>query len=311
MNDKFNKIVVLEKIVITSDGLKELQNYCEELVIYNDTAEGEEENVKRIGDADCILVSYSAKITRKIIDRAPNLKYIGLGASLYHEKYSNVDLQACRDNNIVVLPLKDYGDEGTIEYIVAELLNILHGLKQNRWKEKVHELNTLKVGIIGLGTIGGMTARALKCFGADVYYYSRHRKPEFEKENIKYLPLNELLETVSVVSISVNRDSLVMNKEAFKIFENGKIIINTSLGICYDIEALDEWIKDKSNYYICDNASMSEETKHIVENSNVIYNDLHAGHSMQTDIRATEQTISNIRNFLKVDSNHFERIKNV
>lgn len=294
----FNKIVVLESIVMTKEGMEKLKDYCNELVIYDNTPSDENEYIKRIGNADCILVSYSAKVTRNIIENSSSLKYIGMGCSLYDEKYSNVDLQACRDNNIVVFPLEDYGDEGTIEYVLAELLNLLHGLKGNRWKEKVHELNSLRVGIIGLGTIGGMTARALKYFGAEIYYYSRTRKPEFEKENIKYLPLNELLKTVDVVAVSVNRDSLVMDKQAFKDLGDGKIIINTSLGTCYDIEALDEWIKDKSNYYICDNASMSEKTKHIINNDNVIYNSLHAGHSLQTDIRATKQNIDNIKKFL-------------
>lgn len=298
MQNKFDKIVVLESIVMTKEGMEQLKDYCNELIVYNNTPSDENEYIQRIGNADCVLVSYSAKITKNIIENSSNLKYIGMGCSLYDEKYSNVDLQACRDKNIVVLPLKDYGDEGTIEYVVAELLNLLHGLKGNKWKEKVCELNSLKIGIIGLGTIGGLTARALKYFGADIYYYSRTRKPEFEKENIEYLPLNELLQTVNVIAISVNRDSLVMDKQAFKEYGNGKIIINTSLGTCYDIEALDEWIKDKSNYYICDNASMSEKTKHITNNYNVVYNNFHAGHSMQTDIRATNQTINNIKKFL-------------
>jgi len=298
MQNKFNKIAILESIVITTEGMENLKSYCNELIIYNSTPSNENEYIKRIGDADCILISYSAKITRSIIEKSPNLKYIGMGCSLYDEKYSNVDLQACRDNNIVVLPLKDYGDEGTIEYIVAELLNLLHGLKDNKWKEKAFELNSLKVGIIGLGTIGGMTARALKYFGSDIYYYSRTRKPEFEQENIKYFELNELLQKVDVVIISVNRDSLVMNEQSFEELGSGKIIINISLGTTYDIETLDNWIKNKDNYYICDNASMSEKTKHIINNENVIHSNFHAGHSMQTDIRATNQTINNIKKYL-------------
>ena len=295
----FRKIVILESIVITKEGIEQLKNYCKELIIYNNTPENEAEYIKRIGDSDCILVSYSAKITRKIIESSPNLKYIGMGCSLYDEKYSNVDIQAAKERGITVLPLKDYGDEGTIEYIVAELLNLLHGLKENKWKDKVYELNSLKIGIIGLGTIGGMTAKTLKYFGADIYYYSRTRKPNFEQENIKYCQLKEMLKTVDAVVLCVNRDSLIMTEEEFKDFGDGKIFINISLGECYNIQALDEWIKNKTNFYVCDNASISERTKHIINNKNVIYNNLHAGHSKQTDIRATNQTIANIEKFLE------------
>lgn len=296
----FEKIVILEPIIMTEDGMEELKTYGKELVVFDNISFDEEENIQRIGDADCVLVAYTTKITRKIMESCPNLKYIGMGCSLYDEEHANIDLQAARDNNVVVLPLKDYGDEGTVEYVVAELLNLLHGLKKNRWKDKACELTNLKVGIIGLGMIGGMTARALKFFGADVYYYSRTRKPEFEKENIQYLPLHELLQTVDVVSLSVNRDVALMDKEAFSHFGNGKILTNISIGTCYDVEALDEWLQNKNNYYICDNASMSDKTKHILSNTNVIHNDVVAGHSIQTDMRATGQTIDNIKKFLNV-----------
>jgi phosphoglycerate dehydrogenase-like enzyme len=67
-----------------------------------------------------------------------------------------------------------------------------------------------------------MTAKALKYFGADMYYYSRTRKPDFEAENIKYLELKELLQEVDIVVLSVNRDVLIMDKDAFKIFGDGK-----------------------------------------------------------------------------------------
>lgn len=211
----FNKIVILEPIVITKEGREQLKQYCNELIIYDTTPCDENEYLERIGNAECILVSHSAKITRNIITKSSHLKYIGMGCSLYDERYSNVDLQACRDSNVVVLPLKDYGDEGTIEYIVAELLNLLHGLKGNTRKEKACELNSLKVGIIGLGTIGRMTARTLQHFGAEIFYYSRTRKPEFENEYI-YHSLHELLQKVDVIIICVNRDSLVMDKQSFE-----------------------------------------------------------------------------------------------
>ena len=304
MKNKFNKMVVLEPIVMTESGMKELENFCDELIIYDTVTNDEEECIKRIGDAECILVSVKSKITRKIIETSPNLKFINMGCSLYDEKYSNVDIKAAKDNNIEVLPLKDYGDEGTIEYIIAELLNLLHGLKGNRWKEKVQELNSIKVGIIGLGTIGGMTAKALKYFGADVYYYSRTRKELFEKGDIKYLDLKELLETVDAIILCVNRDVLIMDKEDFEKFGSNKIFINIALGTCYDIPALDNWLENKSNYYICDNASINEKTKHILDNKNVIYNNLHAGHSSQTDMRATNQTLNNIKKFLNIGGNN-------
>ena len=293
----FNKLVVIEPIVITTDGMIELKNYCKELVIYDTVPQSDNECIDRIGNADAVLTSWQAKITRAVICKCPNLKYIGMGCSFNDEKYSNIDIIAAREKGIVVSPLKDYGDEGTVEYIVAELLNVLHGLKNIRWKEKVCELGGLDVGIIGLGKIGGMTAKALKFFGSNVFYYSRTRKQNFENDGTKYLELSDLLKNVDVAILCVNRDTEIMDKRAFETFGNGKILVNISLGTCYNVSALDKWL-DEDNIYICDNASMNDKTKHIKTHKSVVYNDLYAGYSMQTDIRATNQTISNIKNFI-------------
>lgn len=85
-----------------------------------------------------------------------------------------------------MLGVKDYGDEGVVEYVVSELVRLLHGFGNVRWLEESTELTGRKVGIIGLGKTGGMIAEAMRFFGAEVLYYSRTRKAEAEA---KALPI--------------------------------------------------------------------------------------------------------------------------
>src|SRR5690606_40344113 len=67
----------------------------------------------------------------------------------------------------------DLGDEGVVEYVVSELVRCLHGFgtdtngnPEKPWDGVSREITGLKVGIVGLGTSGGMIADALKFFGA-------------------------------------------------------------------------------------------------------------------------------------------------
>lgn len=62
----------------------------------------------------------------------------------------------------MVLGVKDYGDEGVVEYVVSELVRLLHGFGNVRWLEESTELTGRKVGIIGLGKTGGMIAEAMR-----------------------------------------------------------------------------------------------------------------------------------------------------
>lgn len=296
----FKKIVVLEPILLTEDGKEKIKSYCDKIVFYEKKASNENDIIKRIDDADCILLSFTTKITINVLKICPNLKYIGMCCSYYGDKYSNIDMEYARNNNIEVRYLKDYGDEAVPEYVVSELIRLLHGLGKYQWRERPYELTNVKIGVIGLGKTGTMIANALNFFGADVYYYSRTRKIEEENKNIKYLNLNQLLSTCDIISTQLNRDTVLLKEKEFELFGNGKVFINTTVGCCYDIDALYNWLENKNNYFICDKVSNIPETKKIIEHSNTIYTDKICGNSKQSDVRATNQILNNMRSYLNV-----------
>ena len=155
--------------------------------------------MNRIGDADCVLVSYNTQIRRNVIEACPNIKYIGMCCTLYSESSANVDIAAARERGITVLGIRDYGDEGVVEYVISELVRLLHGFGGKQWRHKAYELGGQKVGIVGLGRTGRMIADALRFLGAEVYYFSRTRKPDAEAAGIAYLPLRELLPEVDIL----------------------------------------------------------------------------------------------------------------
>ena len=299
----FNKIAVLEPILMTEEGKSELKKFAKEIIFYDSIPDGEEEIINRIDNADCILLSFTTKISKSIIDKCTNIKYIGMSCSYYGDKYSNLDMEATREKGIVVKYLKDYGDEAVPEYIISETIRLLHGIGKYQWRERPYELTDVKVGIIGLGKIGTMVAEAFNYFGADVYYYSKTRKLSSEEKGIKYLPLEKLLEKCEIISTHLNRDIILLNKKEFEIFGNGKIFINTTVGRCYDVNALKKWLDVGNNYHICDKVSNIASTQDIISHPNTIYLNKICGNSKQSDIRATNQTIANIKNYLNSISN--------
>jgi len=46
--------------------------------------------------------------------------------SLYDEDSANVDIKIAKLNNIEVRGVRDYGDEGLIEFIISELIRLLN-----------------------------------------------------------------------------------------------------------------------------------------------------------------------------------------
>jgi phosphoglycerate dehydrogenase-like enzyme len=198
---KFTQITMIDDCGIKEPIVQKISELSKSpLAIFNNTPGSKEEIIQRIGDSDCILLSWKTSISKEILQACPSLKFIGLCCSLYDEKSANVDIAAARELGITVKGVRDYGDEGAAEFIFAQLVYLFQGLGQYQWKADAAELKGKSIGIIGLGTLGGMVATMAGHFGMKVFYYNRNRKAEAEQQGITYLPLQELLATCDVVT---------------------------------------------------------------------------------------------------------------
>ena len=108
----FKKLVAVEPVNLTRKAQKELEQYAEKVLFYEDIPKNEEEIIKRIGDADGVLVSYTSPIGRNVLESCPNVRYVGMCCSLYSEESANVDIAYAREHGIQVLGIRDYGDRG-------------------------------------------------------------------------------------------------------------------------------------------------------------------------------------------------------
>ncbi len=241
----FEKLVAIEPVSLVPFAQNELRKYAKEVQLFEDIPENDEEIVQRIGNADGVLVSYTSQITRSIMEQCPKIQYIGMCCSLYSEASANVDIAFARKKGIKVLGIRDYGDRGVVEYVLYQLVRILHGFDFPMWQEEALELTGLKVGIVGLGVSGGMIADALAMMGAKVAYYSRTRKPDKEKAGMAYLPLNQLLAESQVVITCLNKNVILLHDEQFQYLGSKKILMNTSIGTASDTDALAAWLESE------------------------------------------------------------------
>lgn len=295
----FKKLVAIEDTLISKEARNKLPHYAKEVNLFDTLPGNEEEVIRRIGDADAVLVSFKTRITKTILESCPNIRYIGMCCTLYEASSCNVDLVEARKRGIAVTGVKDYGDEGVVEYAISELVRFMHGFGNRQWRADKYELTRQKVGIIGLGKTGGMLADAFRLFGAEVHYYSRNRKPEAENKGFGYLNLHELLRTCDIVLTCLPRNTYLLGKEEFRTFGNGKILMNTSIGATFDVEALKEWLAtNPDSYYFCDGTGMGTLADELAILPNVIYTPVVAGKSAQSTERLSTKALANIEAFL-------------
>lgn len=294
----FQKMIVIGPTKFTEESRQKMkEQYAKEVDFFMDVPRNEEELIQIIGDSDAVLVALQVKVTAKVIEQCPNIKYIGMCCSLYNPESANVDILAANEKGITVTGIRDYGDEGVVEYVISELVQLLHGFGKNMWKEMPLELTGQKIGILGMGTLGHLIGKALKFFGADVFYYSRTRKEDIEELGVVYKELNDLMKTVDICIGCLNKNAVIVGKEQLELYGNGKILMNVAIGPFTEDSALAEWLSHSSNYFLCDEKwGLGDERLALLPN--VLCPEKGAGSSYQLIARYNKKILENIEAFL-------------
>ena len=239
---KFRKLVAIEPVSLIPAAEKKLYDYAEEVIMYDDIPSDDDEIASRIGDADAVLLSYTSRLEKPALEKCPDVRYIGMCCSLYSPESANVDILYAQSRGITVTGIRDYGDEGVVEYVVSELVRLFHGFGQDAWEGMPREITGLKVGIVGLGKSGGMIADAMKFFGASVSYFARSAKDWATEKGYVFKPLKDVLAESEVIFCCLNKNTVLLHEEEFKALGNRKIIFNTGLSPAWDEQPFLEWL---------------------------------------------------------------------
>lgn len=254
----FKKLVGIDPVDLQPEAEERLKEFADSVQLYRDIPQSTDEMVQRISDADAVLLNYTSYLGKEVIRRCPQLRYIGMCNSLYSVESANVDIRYAEKKGIRVKGIRDYGDEGVVEFVISKLIYALQGFGNDAkngqalpWNGIPEEITGLKCGILGLGKTGGMIAEALQFFGAEVSYFSRTRKPDQEEKGWSYKNLNELLQESQVVCCCLNRHVTLLYEEEFKQLGNHKILFNTGLSPVWDKKAFLKWLQE-DNLFIGD-----------------------------------------------------------
>lgn len=289
---KFQQIIILNDINISASSLAELEQYSANPVrIFKSDPQDQTEIQKRIAGADCILLSWRTPINKETFSVCKDLKFICLCAT----NSDCLDLEECSSRNIVVSNVRDYGDEGVVEWIIHELLSLVRGFGQYQWQDYPAELAGKTMGIIGLGVVGQLLAQAALGLKMKVIYNSLTRNPAWEKKGIVFTKKEDLLQKSDFISLQTPRNTIILDKNDFDLMK-GKILINNTLGRAFDSNDFIDWIKKPHNYAIMDACpDFGDELRSL---DKVIYSDIVSGLTNEAKIRLSQKALQNISSYL-------------
>ncbi|MDD4776688.1 MAG: NAD(P)-dependent oxidoreductase [Fermentimonas sp.] len=291
----FKKLVAIEPVSLIPSAEEKLNLFAKEVIMHNNIPENDTDIAQRIGDADAVLLSYTTQLNRTAMEKCPNIKYIGMCNSLYSPESANVDIIYANSRGITVTGIRDYGDEGVVEYVISELVRCLHGFGQNPWDGVAREITGLKAGIVGLGKSGGMIADALHFFGAEISYFARSEKEDAKAKGYRFLPLDELLAENEVICCCLNKNTILLHAEQFAKMGDRKILFNTGLSPAWDEAPFLKWLEGDNLCY-CDTVGALG-GDHLLNHPKIRCMEVSSGRTQQAFDRLSKKVLDNLSEF--------------
>lgn len=196
---------------------------------------------------DCVgIVAGVESLNARVINSLPNLKCISrVGVGM-----DNVDISYAESKGIKVLNTPDGPTRAVAELTLGLTMSLLrkipnahYDLRNKVWKKQTGNLLFgKKVGILGLGRIGRMTAEMFRALGNPVAGHDLY--PNFVWANVngvELLDLKELLNSCDIITIHVpgNKDgSAILTKTELDLLKDDAFLVNVSRGGVIDEEAL-------------------------------------------------------------------------
>ena len=172
--------------------------------------------------------------------------------------YNNVDLDAAREFDIVVVRVPAYSPHAVAEHAIALILTLNRKIHRayNRVREGNFALNGLlgfdlynrTIGIVGTGKIGRIAGRILHGFGCNVLAYDLYPNEEFAQKYGEYVSFDELLSRSDIISLHcplTPETNYLIDEDAISKMKEGVMLVNTSRGGLIDTQAAIKGLKSR------------------------------------------------------------------
>lgn len=242
----------------TTKVLSRLKNLTDYNFTWNDTMDQltEDEMREKLPGQDACIVNWgSMKISRPLLECAPNLKFIGvLGGSV--KPY--IDEDFFDNKNRIIINSAEVMAKSVAEAVIAYILSAVrdipfydysmkHGIA---WRnEDFHNSGLFykTIGLIGLGQVGRYVIKYLEPFHVQFLVYDPYVKElPANCGNVKLTGLKELIDNSDIISIHAAQTEEtyhMLGSEELRRIKDGTVLINTARGSIIDENALIEELK--------------------------------------------------------------------
>lgn len=217
-----------------------------------DSEYGTDELLELAAEADAILACHTERFSREVIGRLPGRVRAIANFSV---GVDHVDLDAAHERGIIVTNTPEVLVDATGELTILLMLGaarrasegerLIRAGEWHSWSPSFMvgvEVTGKRLGIVGMGGVGRVTARRARGFDMEIHYHNRHRlPPELEEGATYHDSLEEMLPHCEFLALHCpgtpeNQD--LLNAERIELLPDGAVVVNSARGSVVDEAAL-------------------------------------------------------------------------
>ena len=207
-------------------------------------------------NADAWIVRNLTKVSADLVQGAKQLKVVGrLGVGL-----ENIDLPACAQANIKVIPATGANADSVAEYVLGTSMALMRAYApasietlSGAWPRpkysQCHEIAGNTLGIVGFGSIGRVVAQKALALGLHCIAYDpmlNDKQVALQSGAVDLYPLAEILAKSQIVSLHLPllpETKGLFSANLLDTMQAGAYLINTARGGIVDEHALAERLR--------------------------------------------------------------------
>jgi D-3-phosphoglycerate dehydrogenase len=205
--------------------------------------------IEAAGDAEVLVTRHFNRVTQAVISAAPALELVAQGTS----GVDNIDLGALQMRGIPVISVPGENANAVAELVIGHLIALTRTIPQygrelrgRIWRRDDcatrHELRHHRLGIVGLGRVGGKVADLAGGFGIRITAFDPYiTASDFRRRGaVRAGSLEELLRCSDILSLHVpltDETRNMIGDREIALLPRGAILMNTCRGEVLDLPA--------------------------------------------------------------------------
>lgn len=232
---------------------------------------------------DALLAGWKDRLDADRLRQVPALRYIGLRAT----STDRVDLEYTRRHGITVSPIHGYGDTGTVEFVIEQLLrHARHGGAVRS------EVAGRRLGIVGYGGVGQRVGRIASALGMRVTFHTPTPRGTPDDEP-QWAPLPEVLAHAEFLTFHSPAYRQVVRLDELRLIPSAAFVVVTTLGLPMDPSDLRTWQAARTGTVVLDRCA-ADGLPDAAGAPGLEIHDLYAARTAESVQRAESQVLANL-----------------